>query len=107
MKAGFDKILHANLPVLLCACVNSICLFYSTSAQIVNAVLQQHNHHHFMAIIQVNLLQLTPPVKNWRILLVQSFNTHMPLLTATSAFGLGRRCWSSPQQCYQHCLCTL
>ena len=24
----------------------------------------------------------------------------MPLLTATSAFGLGRRRWSSPQHCY-------
>ena len=28
----------------------------------------------------------------------------MALLTATSAFGLGRRRWSSPQQCYLHCL---
>ena len=27
-------------------------------------------------------------------------------MTATSAFGLGRRCWSSPQQCYLHCLRT-
>ena len=25
---------------------------------------------------------------------------------ATSAFGLGRRCWSSPQQCHLHCLRT-
>jgi len=42
-----------------------------------------------------------PPVKNWRILLVQSFTARMPfLLTASSAFGLGRRRWSSPQQCY-------
>ena len=47
-----------------------------------------------------------PALANWRILLVQSFTAHMPLLTATSAFGLGRRCWSSPQQCYLHCLCT-
>ena len=47
-----------------------------------------------------------PPVKNWRILLVQSFTAHMPLLTATSAFGLGRRRWSFPQQRYLHCLCT-
>ena len=30
----------------------------------------------------------------------------MPLLTATSAYGLGRRCWRSPQQCYLHCLRT-
>jgi len=29
-----------------------------------------------------------PPVKNWRILLVQSFTARMPLLTAASAFGL-------------------
>jgi len=42
-----------------------------------------------MAIIQVNLHQPAPPVKNWRILLVQTFTAHMPLLTATSAFGLG------------------
>jgi len=45
-----------------------------------------------------------PTVKNWRILSVQSFTAHMPLLAATSAFGLGRRRWSSPQQCYLHCL---
>jgi len=38
---------------------------------------------------------------------MQSFTAHMPLLMATSAFGLGRRCWSSPQQCYLHCLCTV
>jgi len=37
---------------------------------------------------------------------MQSFSASMPLLTATSAFGLGRRCWSSPQQCYLHCLRT-
>ena len=35
---------------------------------------------------------------HWRILLVQSFTARMPLLTTTSAFGLGRRCWRSPQQ---------
>jgi len=44
-------------------------------------------------------------VKNWKILLVQSFAAPMPLLTATSAFGLGRRRWSS-QQCYLRCLRT-
>jgi len=35
------------------------------------------------------------------------FSACMPLLTATSASGLGRRRWSSPQQCYLHCLHTL
>ena len=39
--------------------------------------------------------------------MVQSFTAHMPLLAATSAFALGRRRWSSPQQCYLHCLRTL
>ena len=36
---------------------------------------------------------------------MQSFTARMPLLTATSGFGLGRRRWSS-QQCYLHCLRT-
>ena len=58
------------------------------------------------AIIHVNLRQPAPPVKNWRILLVQSFTARMSLLTATSAFGLGRRRCSS-QQCYLHCLCAV
>jgi len=49
-----------------------------------------------MAIIQVNLHLPAPPAKNWRILLVRSFTAHMPLLMATSAFGLERRRWSSP-----------
>ena len=44
---------------------------------------------------------------NWSFLLVQSFAVRMPLLTATIAFGLGRRCWRSPQWCYLHCLRTL
>ena len=57
-------------------------------------------------ILQVNLHYPAPSVKNWRTLLVQSFTAHMPLLTATSASGLGRRCWSS-QQCYLHCLHTI
>ena len=37
---------------------------------------------------------------------MQGFTARMPLLAATSAFGLGRRRWSSPQQCYLHCLRT-
>jgi len=51
-----------------------------------------NNNHRFTAIIKV-----TQPAKNWRILLVRSFAARMPLLTATSAFGLGRRRWNSPQ----------
>ena len=38
---------------------------------------------------------------------MQSFTPRMPLLTATGTFGLGRIHWSSPKQCYLHCLCTL
>jgi len=34
------------------------------------------------------------PVKNWLILLEQSFTACVPLLTATSALVLGRRCSS-------------
>jgi len=57
-----------------------------------------------MAIIRVNLRWPAPQVKNWWILLVHSFTALMLLLTAASAFGLGRRLWSSSQQCYVHCL---
>jgi len=63
-----------------------------------------------MAIIRTGQPKLAgspaPPVKNYTILLVQSYCL-MPLLTATSAFGLQRIRWSSPQQCYLHCLRTL
>ena len=41
-----------------------------------------------MAIMQVYLRWPAPPVKNWRILLVQSFTARMPLLTADSTFAL-------------------
>ena len=51
--------------------------------------------HYSWGIIQVSLCLPAPAVKNWTISLVQSFTAHMPLLTATSAFGLGRRRWSS------------
>ena len=37
----------------------------------------------------------------------QSFTAHMPLLTATNAFRLGRRCWSSPQWHCLHHICTI
>jgi len=73
----------------------------------INSTTQPQPTTHFMAIIQVNLRYLAARVKNWIILLVQSFTAHMPLLTAASAFGLGRRHWSSPQQSYLCCLCTL
>ena len=49
-----------------------------------------NSNHRFTAIIQVSVHYLAPPVKNSRILLLQSFTAHMPLLVATSAYGLGR-----------------
>ena len=54
--------------------------------------------------IQDNLYKSAP--KNRKILLVQSFTARMPLLMAASVFGLGRRRWSSRQQCYLHSFCT-
>jgi len=71
----------------------------------VSTVQQPHNHR-FMAIMQVNLCQPASSVNNWRILLVQTFTPHLPLLMATSTFGLGRRRCSSLQQCYLYCLHT-
>ena len=65
-----------------------------------NITKHDSNNHCSMAIIHVNRRQLTPPVKNWTILLVQSFTAHMLLLTASSAYALGKRC------CYLHCLRT-
>jgi len=46
----------------------------------------------FTAIIQVSVLTSTPnpPVKNWRVLLGQSFTAFLPLLMAASEFGLER-----------------
>ena len=37
-------------------------------------------------------------------MLLQNFTARMPLLTATSAFRLGRRRWSSPQHCSPYLL---
>ena len=65
--------------------------------------LQVKRATQFTATIQVNLRLPAPPVKKWRILLTQSCTARMPLLAATSAFGLRRRRWSSPQQCYVYC----
>jgi len=42
-------------------------------------------------------------VKNWSILFVTVL---LPACTADSALGLGRRHWSSPQQCYLYGLRT-
>jgi len=46
-----------------------------------------------MAIMQYNLHLPASAVKNWRILLAQSFTAHVLLLRAISTFGfgLGRR----------------
>ena len=59
------------------------------------------------SFIHDNMHEPAPPVRNRRILSVLSFTACMQLLMATSAFGLGRRCWSSPKQCHLHCLCTI
>jgi len=51
-----------------------------------------HNQptNHFTAIINTGQPALAGTLsKNWRILLVQSFTAHMPLLTAACAFNQG------------------
>jgi len=45
-------------------------------------------------------------VSLWKIFFEQSFTARIPLLTTATAFGLRRRCQSSPQLCYLHHLCT-
>jgi len=57
-------------------------------------------HYHYILTWKTHHYtgQLTPPVMSWRILLAQ-FYVCMPLLMETSAFRLGRRHWSFPQQC--------
>jgi len=38
--------------------------------------------------------------------LEQSFAAHVPLPTANGTLVSGRRCYSSPEWCYLHHLCT-
>ena len=52
----------------------------------------QHSSDHFMAITLLSV----------KILLKQGFIANMPLLTATSAFRLGRTLQSSNKWCYLH-----
>jgi len=66
-----------------------------------------HKHIHFSDVNNNNNNNSRYAGQLEFFLLVQSFTARMPLLTATSAFGLGRRRWSSAQQCYLHCLSTL
>ena len=54
-----------------------------------------YRYYRFAAIMQDKLRKPEPPVKNKKILLQQRFYCRMSLLTATSTFGLGRRCQSS------------
>jgi len=68
-------------------------------ADVVEA-LKKYIQNHSISIVQVSLCYPASPVKNWRILLEQYFTAHMPLVMATNAFGIGRKCWSSPQHCY-------
>ena len=59
-------------------------------------------HNDFVAIIQVNLCQMAPPVKNWRVLSEQSFTACTSLLVATSVFRLSGKTLESLQQCYRY-----
>ena len=59
-----------------------------------------------MATVQVNLFA-SITCQELQILLEQSCTADMPLLIATSTFGLGRKRLTSPQWCYLHCLCII
>jgi len=50
--------------------------------------MQAHNNFTATTCMQVNLCYTATPVKNWRILLEQRLIANVPLLTATSAFGI-------------------
>jgi len=62
------------------------------------ATLQHPRQQSFYNHYTDQPLLVSIPVKNCKILLEQSFTAHMPLLMATSTFGLGTRCYRSPQQ---------
>ena len=80
---------QGNSTCMLCTVI-----YYFASAAVtlrhISASLSNNNNLHKPAL----------PVKNWRILLIQSFTARMPLLMATSEFRLQRRCWSFPLRCY-------
>ena len=48
-------------------------------------------YYHFADIMQDNLHWLASPVKNWRILVDQSFTAHMPLLIANQHIQIRKK----------------
>ena len=62
------------------------------------SVIKYNHDNHF---VPIELISLSYLALHWGILLEQSFTACMPLLTATNAFGLGRKHWSS-QRCRLH-----
>ena len=75
--------------------ISKQCFTWQTtkSANCTDSDNSNYSNHRFTAITEVNLFWPAPPVKNWKILLVQSVTDRMPLLAATSAFALCRRHW--------------
>jgi len=81
-------------------------VFYRLDAQPTAAIAINTTIHSEIRTRSSHTLYRSTSVSR-RILLVQSFTACMRLLMATNASGLGRRRWSSPQQCYLHCLRTV
>ena len=71
---------------------------HHTQALLVTQNLHKINNNNTTTILRPSYRS------TWRILLVQSFTACMPLLTATSAFELGKRCSSFSQQSISVCL---
>jgi len=68
------------------------CSCRSVKVTVILSVSTEFTGNEFTAIILVDPSYPASPVKNWRTLLEQSFTAHLPLLMASSTFGVGRRC---------------
>ena len=80
-----------------------------TIQQPTTTVLHHYTGHHVFYthnIIIINCISRHLQLRTGGFCPCKSFTARMPLLMATNTFGLGRRRWSSPQQCYRHYLCA-
>ena len=113
-KCGWHVKHHTISSALLCfTLVNFQSRQHLTKTPSYSSILTTASQHNFMQ------QQPSPPsyghytsqpaltdTSSWELEDFVGTKFYCPHALATSVFGLGRRCWSSPQQCYLHCLCT-